>query len=196
MPSADITPGAGVVGPNAVIQLGKALHHMCGSGAVLTVFSKHGFSDLIDNPPDRMISEKIPAALMNGVWKHLEPPEAGAVLRDAGRRTADYVIANRIPGAATWLLARAPASIGARVLLKAIHRNAWTFCGSGICTIKTVPALTLTLHKNPLPTPGCIWHVAVFERLFERLIPSRTHVTHRAHQFTDETADRFDFRVV
>ncbi|WP_305983740.1 bacteriochlorophyll 4-vinyl reductase [Roseibium sp. MMSF_3544] len=195
MSGADEAYSAGVVGPNAVIQLSNALDDLCGHPLAEAVFAQGGYPDLIDNPPDSMISETVPAGLMDVLWTSLSPAEAEAVARDAGRRTADYVIANRIPHAAKWLLARVPRVIGARLLLKAVHRNAWTFCGSGVCTVKMVPALTLTLKSNPIRTPGCIWHVAVFEQLFGRLVSPEIQVIHAVHSTEGQTVDRFEFRI-
>ncbi|MET1414787.1 bacteriochlorophyll 4-vinyl reductase [Roseibium sp. HPY-6] len=187
--------GAGVVGPNAVVQLGLALQDHYGPQTAQAVFSRSGYPDLVDHPPDVMINETIPASLMAGLWATLQAEDAHAIALEAGRRTADYVIAHRIPRAAKCALACAPKALGARLLLKSIHRNAWTFCGSGVCTIRTSPPLALLLRENPIRTPGCVWHVAVLERLFYRLVSSHAQVTHHALQVENCLVDRFEIAV-
>jgi divinyl protochlorophyllide a 8-vinyl-reductase len=57
----------------------------------------------------------------------LGPAMAAEVARDAGLRTADYLLANRIPKPVQVLLKHLPAPLAARVLLSAIRRHAWTF---------------------------------------------------------------------
>ncbi len=181
LPSADAGPApapAGVVGPNAVIQLGAALGDMLGRDRARALFAAEGYGALLHDPPGAMIDQAIPAALMARLWRDLPAPTAQAVAAEAGRRTADYVIAHRIPAAAQWLLRHAPRGLGARLLMKAILKNAWTFCGSGRCTVDTGRHLAITVADNPLAVPGCAWHVAVFERMFCRLVAEGTAVRH------------------
>ena len=93
--------------------------------------------------------------------------------RDAGRRTAEYVIANRIPRLAALLIGFLPRPFGRRLLLSAIRRNSWTFAGSGECGI--LPhAGGISIAGNPLSMPGGIWHVGVLETMFRELVASVT----------------------
>jgi hypothetical protein len=62
---------------------------------------------------------------------------AAEVARSAGRRTADYLLAHRIPKPVQALLKALPARLAARVLLSAIARHAWTFAGSGVFSAST-----------------------------------------------------------
>jgi len=181
-----------VVGPNAVIQLGKALDHLLGRPTTQKVFLEGGHPDLLSDPPRDMIHETIPASLMAGLWKTLNPDDAKAVASDAGWRTADYVIANRIPRPVKWLLSCAPRPLGARLLLNAIRRNAWTFCGSGLCRIEHAPTLAVVLVGNPLPTPEGTWHVAVFERLFQRLVSNECVVRYCRQRTAGIHVERYD----
>ena len=185
-------PASGVVGPNAVIQLGNALERRHGRAAVLDVFSRGGYPDLVDHPPDKMVNEDVAAALMASLFEVMKPAEAGAIVCEAGRMTADYVIAHRIPRAARWLLAGAPAPQAARLLLKSIHRNAWTFCGSGVCIIETGRTPALTLINNPIRTPDCAWHTAVLQQLFKQLVSARLRIDYCAVRLDGNPADRFD----
>jgi len=105
---------------------------------------------------------------------------------------AGYVCAVRMWGIAKtgWRVLRR--RIAARMLLRAIRRNAWTFAGSGVCAITTGPALAVYIVDNPLPTPGCAWHRAVFERLFQRLVDPNARVRHTACVREGAAACRFE----
>jgi divinyl protochlorophyllide a 8-vinyl-reductase len=181
-----------VVGPNSVIQLGAALCDLAGPGTADSVFASAGHPGLRAEPPAEMIDEAVPAALMAHLWSVLDPVDARKIAREAGLRTADYVIAHRIPAFAKHGLAHVPRALGIRLLLKAIRRNAWTFCGSGECRVELGRAPAVLLEKNPLPMPGCVWHVAVFERLFTRLVSRDLRVRHRPLARAPDNLDRFE----
>lgn len=157
------------VGPNAVIQLLNALDShdpaLCRRFAM-----RNGVSAYLETPPGEMVDEAIPARLFADLCVFL--PEAGAesVAVEAGRLTADYVIENRIPAVAKMALRVLPRRVAARFLLRAIERNAWTFVGSGTCRVSTRFGPTISIVGTPLIMPGLIWHRAVFERLFRRLV--------------------------
>jgi divinyl protochlorophyllide a 8-vinyl-reductase len=101
------------------------------------------------------------------------PDKAEGLLRLAGTATADYVLEQQIPLAAQAVIRLLPGMIWARVLSAAITRNAWTFVGSGRFSVAARLPLTFEIADNPLiPGAGraCVWHAAVFERLFRRLV--------------------------
>jgi divinyl protochlorophyllide a 8-vinyl-reductase len=105
------------------------------------------------------------------------------VLRDAGRRTADYLLANRIPKPVQAVLKLLPPRMAAMILVSAIRRNAWTFAGSGVFGAHSGAPTIFEIRGNPLcagetsPAPVCAWHAAVFERLFQKLVSRRARVT-------------------
>lgn len=169
---------AGMVGPNAVIQVSGALRDTFGQDRARAVFAKAGLCRLFDHPPDRMIDEALAGKLLAELWCSLPTADARCIALEAGRRTADYVIAHRIPLAVRYLLALAPSRLAAPILLRAIQRNAWTFAGSGECKVLLSPRLIIEIKKNPLAVPDCAWHSAVFERLFCRLVARNTRVRH------------------
>ena len=169
-------PGpTGEVGPNAVIQLGHAVEARLGRAAASCLFRAADLSDLLATPPQRMIDQAIPTRLFGALWS-LFPDEAADMAQDAGRRTADYIIANRIPRIAKLVFAIAPRRVRTRLLIHAIARNAWTFVGSGGFEAKAAQAIMLEIADNPMTMPGCAWHAAVFQRLFERLVAPGTEV--------------------
>ncbi len=128
-------------------------------------------------PPDRrsMIPEAQAAALHRLLRaEHLA--SAPLLAAEAGARTADYLLAHRIPAPVRHRLRHLPANAAAAILSRAIARNAWTFAGSGAFRRET--AWRFSIAANPLITgergaaPLCHWHAAVFERLYrERVAP-------------------------
>jgi divinyl protochlorophyllide a 8-vinyl-reductase len=115
------------------------------------------------------------AALHQAVRAHL-PDRHQDIAREAGIRTADYVIANRIPKLIVWLLPKLPHRLAARLLTNSIQKHAWTFTGSGRFNVLGVNPVRLQIADNPVvrgeeaDTPLCHWHAAVFSRLYQRLV--------------------------
>lgn len=169
----------GKIGPNSVIQLGETLRERLGPDAAQALYLAAGVPHLLDHPPATMIEERVPAALFAALWR-LFPEDAADLAEEAGRRTADYIIAWRIPRFAQVLLRICPRALAARLLLKAIRQNAWTFAGSGLCKIQPGTPYLLSIKDNPLAMPDCVWHGAVLARLFDRLVARGTDVRHRA----------------
>lgn len=173
----DARADAGLVGPNAVIQLAEALRAAPDSvGAAERVFGQAGFPRFLRSPPSDMIDEAIPARLFAALWRELPSARAAAIAHDAGRRTGAYVLANRIPSAARFILRSLPPRLAAPLLLKAIRKHAWTFAGSGTCRVAAGRPSVITIEHNPLAMPGGAWHVGVFECLFRALVSTRAIV--------------------
>jgi divinyl protochlorophyllide a 8-vinyl-reductase len=183
----------GQVGPNAVIQLGAAL---CAApdarDAAERIYAQAGCSELLHTPPTAMIDEAIPARLFAALWRELPAKQAAEIARDAGRRTGDYVLMNRIPAFARMVLRMLPTPVAAALLLKAIRKSAWTFAGSGICQVATGDPAVLTIERNPLKMPGCVWHVGVLERLFQALVGADVRVRHSDGRIAEGPVCRFE----
>jgi divinyl protochlorophyllide a 8-vinyl-reductase len=158
------------IGPNAILQLVRVLDHCEGREVRDRVMAVAG----VEVPPDDAGMWPEAECRAVHVALHLVLPErAEGLLRLAGTATADYVLAHRIPFAAQLAIRAMPSIVGARVLTAAIARNAWTFVGSGRFSVATRRPLTFEVADNPLdPGEGraCVWHAAVFERLFRRLV--------------------------
>jgi divinyl protochlorophyllide a 8-vinyl-reductase len=173
----DVPAGrGGRIGPNAVIQTAAALRELVGAAKTEEVFAAGGLGHYLTAPPGDMIDEREAADLFTAVYKLLPRQQADAVARDAGTRTGDYILANRIPKAAQTILRLLPRAIAGRLLLAAIARHAWTFAGSGTATRPN--PMTLAIADNPIAMPDCIWHKAVFTRLFARIVDPRAEVNH------------------
>ncbi len=182
-----------MVGPNAVIQLRAALL-ASGQGACLPgLFGAAGHAAFVTAPPTGPLPEADIGRLFNLVAAHAREPER--ILTEAGRRTAEYLLAHRIPRAMTALLPRLPARLAAAILTHAMTRHAWTFAGSGRFTAEGGRHLTLSITANPLclhNRTGCVWHEAVFQRLFQALVSERAEITEIACTGRGAPACRFE----
>lgn len=180
---------AGVVGPNAIIQTFAAIRAAAGEEAARRVAEAADCAGWLDAAPAEMVDERAAARLFRALETVL-PDEAPAIEAEAGRLTAGYILANRIPRPAQTLLRVLPAWLAGRLLLAAIGRNAWTFAGSGSFrgTANGGPGRVarVEIGGNPLtagsvsPAPACRWHGAVFRRLFRELVDPRTEVRETA----------------
>ncbi|WP_306120604.1 MULTISPECIES: bacteriochlorophyll 4-vinyl reductase [unclassified Roseitalea] len=169
---AGVSAGRHTVGPNAIIQTRAALDQIAGAGARQAILAAAGLASLSERDPDGMVEADIVNALNGEIAARLDAATAAAVMERAGALTGDYILANRIPGAAKRLLALLPAPLARRMLIRAIAGNAWTFAGQA--QIDT-GADFIAINANPLCLgrsgfSSCIWHVAVFRRLFTALV--------------------------
>lgn len=161
--------GGAVIGPNAVLQHAAVIRRHGGEARLAQVMAAARLSRLPTG--DAMIPEGEAAALHRALRT---APDAEALEREAGAATADYILAHRIPAAAQRLLKALPAALAAPLLSRAIERNAWTFAGSG--SFRRIDSWTFALRDNPLVRgeqaggPLCVWHAAVFERLYRVLV--------------------------
>lgn len=190
LPSAAHAPSR--VGPNAIIQLGEALCDRYGREVAGEVYGAAGMCALLDQPPQEMVDEQLVAALFRALRQRLPADEAAAVAADAGERTAQYLLANRIPRPARALLKALPAPLSARLLLRAMAANAWTFAGSGSFRARAGSPHRVEIAANPIAMPGCVWHVAVFQTLFRALVAPRAGVRETACCLQGVPACRFE----
>lgn len=166
-------PPAGRIGPNALTQLLPLLERAGGRElrdgllAEAGIFALPDMTGLIDEGPVARLHQALRASL---------PDLAPSLAWEAGLRTADYIIANRIPRPAVLLMQALPARLAAPLLLGAIEKHAWTFAGSGRFEVLSRRPVRVAIHDNPVVRgetsdhPLCHWHAAVFERLFSRLV--------------------------
>lgn len=182
--AAGVASVQGKIGPNAVTQIGDALERRVGLATGAEVYRAAGLLAFWIDPPTTMIDETVPKALVEALFRTLPQAQARTILAEAGRSTADYVIANRIPGVARLVLTRSPAWLSARLLLSSIEKNAWTFAGSGRCAATRGAPHVIEIENNPFQTPDGVWHAEVFERMF-RVLVSPTAVVRFQPQFRD-----------
>lgn len=163
------------VGPNAILQTRTALDVLCGHVKRVEIFDRAGLGWLSRRDLEDLVHTRAVNALNASVLLSLAPDNAETVMAHAGELTANYIIENRIPAPVQTLLKIVPRSIGTKLLLKAIERNAWTFAGS--CEVVIGDGI-VSIYDNPiclgrLGYSGCVWHRAVFTRLFHCLISEK-----------------------
>jgi divinyl protochlorophyllide a 8-vinyl-reductase len=164
------------------------------------LLSKAGLEEYLTEMPAEMVDEGEVTRLQRAVQTELDPQRARVVMLDAGRRTGDYLLANRIPRPVQRVLRVLPAALASRILLVAIGRNAWTFAGSGRFDIKPGQPVKLTLKGCPLcagavsDIPLCDYYAATFERLFRELVSARAVATETSCSAISGAACVFEVR--
>lgn len=168
--------GAGLVGPNAILQCQPALMSLGGEDLTRRIYAEAGLSGLLDSPPQAMVPQDEVFALHRAIMDGLTPEEGARVAWDAGARTGDYIVENRIPRLARLVLRAMPARLSGPALLRAIERHAWTFAGDADVYQEITPIMRLAILDNPLAMGPCNWHRAVLQTIFRRLVSRRAHV--------------------
>ena len=190
--------GPGRIGPNAILQIVPVLDRALGRDGRDRLLSEAGVSDL---PDGHGLIDEGPVARLHQTLRLRYPDLAPDLARQAGEATADYIIANRIPRPVRALLRLLPVRLAAPVLSRAIARNAWTFAGSGRFGLVSVRPPVFEIADNPVVrgetahVPVCVWHAAVFERLFGNLVTPSAQVTETACCATGAPACRFEVRL-
>jgi divinyl protochlorophyllide a 8-vinyl-reductase len=193
------------IGPNAIIQVALALRAAGGHADVQRLFRRAGLARYLSAWPERMVAEVEVVRLHHTLLREWPDVEARRCLRDAGRRTADYLLAHRIPVPVQAVLKILPARWAARALMRAVARHAWTFVGSG--RFQAQPGVApdtrwvLQIEANPLcrglprmPQPACDYYAATFERLFAALVHREATVVETACEARGDVACRFAVR--
>jgi len=177
---------SGRIGPNSLIQTVGALRDLRGSAETQAVLSAIGREDLLVTQPGTMIDEAEFIALVRAVRGQLEPAAAAAVMVEAGARTANYILGNRIPAPARTVLRLLPAPLALRALLPAIAQHAWTFAGTAQFSYNIGRTTTLRLkgcaecrgeHRDG---PICHYYRGAFEGLLRALVSKRAQVRQTA----------------
>ncbi|MCG6943091.1 MAG: bacteriochlorophyll 4-vinyl reductase [Thiohalocapsa sp.] len=174
------------IGPNAIIRVAESLEARFGSAS--EVFADAGLSQYLATPPTEMVDERDVIALQRALRLRLGLTEARAVSFDAGLRTGDYLLANRIPRPAQRVLRLLPPGPASRMLLNAVGRHAWTFSGSGDFSFTVGRPVRVSIAGCPIcrgsqaTEPVCDFYAGAFERLFRTLVSRRTQVREVACQ--------------
>lgn len=188
----DAQQTTGLIGPNAVLQMLPVLEQAGGAALRDQVMAAAG---IFTPPSDAGLMAEAPAARMHQALRRIDPELAPALAWAAGVRTAEYILANRIPRPAQIVLRLLPSAIAARLLSQAVARHAWTFAGSG--QFRVVAPLVFEIARNPIvrgevsETPLCHWHRAVFETLFRKLVDDRLRCAEVACCAMGDPACRF-----
>ncbi|MBU6372318.1 MAG: bacteriochlorophyll 4-vinyl reductase [Alphaproteobacteria bacterium] len=168
------------IGPNAVTQLAAVLENAWGRETADAVFADANLLAYRTTPPSQMVPQSHAAALHRALYQALPQGEAEALAFEAGARTADYLLAHRIPKPAQALMRLAPPRLAAAMLLQLMAAHAWTFAGSGEVRVRAGKVCRLEIVANPLATAPCEWHRGVFQRLFGELVRAPIRVRETA----------------
>ena len=188
----------GMIGPNTVLQLTPLLERRLGRPERVRLMMLAGIHDL---PSDQGLMDERPAARLHEQLRRAHPAMAPGLLRAAGQATADYIIKHRIPAPVVWLLQRLPAALSAPLLVRAIEQHAWTFAGSGRFRVLSRGPIVFELADNPLvcgersEAPLCVWHTAVFERLWRRLVSPKAECAETACIATGDSVCRYQVSI-
>jgi divinyl protochlorophyllide a 8-vinyl-reductase len=180
-PTIQVSGHADRIGPNAIIQTAAVLRERFGT-ARATAMLAHATGRSLDDMPTHMVDEREVRALVRTCLDTLGHRQTQAVLREAGQRTADYLLANRIPRPVQWLLRVLPARIGFGLLTRAMAQHAWTFAGSGSFHVAPCNPPELRIENCPLcrglhlESPVCDFYAGTFERLLAVLVRRDTCV--------------------
>lgn len=160
-----------LIGPNAVLQTVDVMEERLGHAATRAVLVDAQIHAL---PSGAGMIPEVHALRLHR-WLALHAPMGALeIAEQAGARTADYIIAHRIPRLAVWLLRRLPALLAAPLLMAAIRRHAWTFVGAGRFTPLGAWRFTIDRSKagDPMMPPDSlfVWYAAVFTRLYRELV--------------------------
>jgi divinyl protochlorophyllide a 8-vinyl-reductase len=185
------------IGPNAITRTAEALMAASGAGEQARVFAAAGLVAHLVAPPTGMVDERDVVRLHRALRSELGNALAREIARDAGRRTADYLLENRIPRPLHHLLPRLPRRLAGAILLSAMRRHAWTFAGSGVFEARTGRPMLLAIQGCPLcrgahaDAPLCDYYAGTFERLFRMLIDRAAVVRETACAANGADACRF-----
>ncbi len=191
----------GRIGPNAVTRLAEALAASRGEDAVLALFRDCGLLHRLADPPRHMVPEREVSLLHAALRARHGPAVAAAVSAEAGRLTAAYLLAHRIPRPVQWLLRLLPPRAAARALLGAIGRHAWTFAGSGSFAAQAGNPSIITIAGAPIcrgiphaAAPVCDYYAATLETLFRALVSRRARARETACEAMGDPACVFTIR--
>ncbi|WP_245421822.1 bacteriochlorophyll 4-vinyl reductase [Rhodoplanes serenus] len=205
-PSRDHAAAAGDavarIGPNAIIRMIEALDAAVGDGETARLFAAAGLAHHLTRAPDHMVDERDVVAIHTVVRDALGIARAREVAAVAGRLTADYLLANRIPKPVQPILKILPARLAARILLGAIGQHAWTFAGSGVFSHTLGHPVRFEIAGCPIcrgamteaAAPLCDYYGATFQHLFRTLVHRAATVTETACQAAGASACRFEIR--
>jgi divinyl protochlorophyllide a 8-vinyl-reductase len=193
LPGRSHAPGR--IGPNALTQLLPLLETAGGAELKERLLARAGVVEL---PDMTGLIDEAPVARLHQAMRAELPDRAPGLAFEAGARTADYILAHRIPRAVQAVLRPAPAWVAGPVLSRAIAKNAWTFAGSGRFEVERAWPAVFLIHDNPVvrgergERPLCHWHRGVFERLFRSLVTDRARVSETACCACGAEACRFE----
>lgn len=173
---------AGLIGPNAIIRVAETLRDVMGEEATRLIFARAHLEPHLASLPTSMVPEQDVGALQTALFDEFEETDARKIAFEAGLRTGDYLLANRIPKPAQAVLKVLPPSLASRILLGTIKKHSWTFAGTGAFGVTKGRPVVVSIKSCPLcrgrhgANPQCDYYAGTFQRLFEVLVSRHTSV--------------------
>jgi len=188
------------IGPNAIIQTLAALRERVGGAVTEDLLRAAGLSRYSAEAPSAMVPEQDVSELFHALRGRLDESEAAACARLAGDKTAEYILAHRIPRPAQVVLRLLPPRLAGPVLLASIIKHTWTFAGSGSVSVPRRTPVRIVIAGCPVcrgsraAAPACGYYAATFEGLFRALVTSRARVAEIACEATGAQSCVFEVR--
>lgn len=189
---------AGLIGPNAIIRVAETLRDVLGEDTARLIFANAHLEPHLASPPTEMVPEADVGALQTALFAGLEESEAKKIAFEAGLRTGDYLLANRIPKPVQAILKVLPPPLASRILLTAIKQNSWTFAGTGAFSVKTGHPVVVSIANCPLcrgrrsDHSQCDYYAGTFQRLFQVLVSKKSSVKEISCEATGGSACAFE----
>lgn len=164
-----------LVGPHAIIHAVAVMNERFDKNTCKEVLAEAQIEHL---PSGNEMVPEIEALRLHRWLALREPLACYDIAEEAAKRTADYIIANRIPSFAARLMKALPAAVGAPLLMNSIRKHAWTFIGAGRFKARGAWVFTIDRSKaaDPILPPESLyhWYRAVFQQLYKRLVSPRS----------------------
>lgn len=179
----------------SILQLMPVISEVLGEQASGLVLATAGVTQL---PAADVFCDETPAAAVHQALRKEFPGTAEHIARLAGTRTADWIVATRLPPVAAMTLSRMPVWLASPVLCGLIEKHAWTFMGSGQFRVINRSSPVFELKDNPVirgefsEHPVCSWHAAVFQQLFRSLVDPAISCTETHCSACGDAACRFE----
>jgi divinyl protochlorophyllide a 8-vinyl-reductase len=161
------------IGPNAIIQTVHVLRDQYGTSEADALLERGGQAHLLHELPTTMVDEDEFHTLARALLEQIGPEQTAQVLYESGQRTADYLLAHRIPRPFQRLVKMPllPRRVGLYLLLWAISKHAWTFVGSGAFrfAVTNRPTIRVTV-THPSVMPVARFYGGTFAHLVYMLI--------------------------
>ncbi len=162
------------MGPNGIIQTFNAVKAHYGEQEANRLLRQAGLEKYIAQLPHQMVDEREFHNLVKAVCETFEPEKQTQILREAGERTAEYLLQARIPKFFQALLKRLPTRWAAKLLLWAIKKHAWTFAGSGAFEYQVAGTISAKILVKAMPyQESAYFYGGALQLLFKRLFKNK-----------------------
>ena len=173
---------AGRIGPNAIIRVAETLRDVLGEDTTRLIFASAHLEPHLAHPPTGMVPEEDVGALQTALFDGLEESEARKIAFEAGLRTGDYLLANRIPKPAQAVLKVLPPSLASRICSAQSGSTPGPSPGPATSVSRNGHPVIVSIKRCPLcrgrhgDHMQCDYYAGTFQRLFEVLVSRNTFV--------------------